>query len=137
MTKWKKVFAFIPLFLWTVMVLFLYFYMVIANGDKHDGEAYIAYFLLLFYLTFPFGSFVFVVFSLFGFGGNSSFNPVVAGLMGIVAIGAFYFQWYVLYPKLRNIILRKWFKENHFIFDFLFFIAMFYLILSIFFGVII
>lgn len=107
MTKWKKIFAFIPLFLWAVMVLFLYFYMVIENGDKHDGEAYIAYFLLLFYLTFPFGSFVFVILSLFGFGGNSSFNPLVAGLMGMVAISAFYFQWYVLCPKLWRYFFKK------------------------------
>ncbi|AOF52313.1 hypothetical protein AC062_0213 [Pasteurellaceae bacterium NI1060] len=39
--------------------------------------------------------------------------------MTIFATFGFYIQWYVLYPKLRKAILRKYFNgsESYFIFD--------------------
>ncbi|OOF88559.1 hypothetical protein BKG94_05305 [Rodentibacter ratti] len=104
MAKWKKLLIFIPLFLMALTVLFLYFHFILAEEIVNPAEAHIGYFLGLLWLTFPLGYLALVIFSLLL---TDFFEPIAVELMGIVAIITFYFQWYVLCPKLWRYFCKK------------------------------
>ncbi|OOF57889.1 hypothetical protein BKK56_00670 [Rodentibacter genomosp. 2] len=104
MAKCKKLLIFIPLFLMVLVVLFLYFHFILTEEIVNPAEAHIGYVLGLLWLTFPLGYPALVIFS---FLLTDFFDPIAVELMGIVAIIAFYFQWYVLCPKLWRYFCKK------------------------------
>lgn len=108
---------YIPMIIWGILVAMLtkHLWNSLANTDNPalEFEAGIFYLGMLMLLSFPLGTisfflcFLVLSFIPLNLPHNVS-NILDAILASVIATTAFYYQWYVLFPKLK----RKFFKEK-------------------------
>ena len=108
-----------PILLWiiTLVVLVCNLFISLFNTDNPtlEFEAYLFYIIILVILSFPLGSFVNLILLIV----YHIINPVLSIkleniifsiLVTIISSISFYYQWYVLFPKLSSKFIK--FKNN-------------------------
>lgn len=109
----------LPIILWIIILVVLVCNLFISlfNTDNPtlEFEAYLFYVTILVILSFPLGSFANLILLIV----YHIINPVLSIeleniifsiLVTIVSSISFYYQWYILFPKLRNRFIK--FKNN-------------------------
>lgn len=100
-----------PILLWIITLIVLVSHLLISvfktDNPTLEVEAYLFYVIILVFLSFPLGSFANLILLI----AYHIINPVLSieleniifsVLITIVSSISFYYQWYVLFPKLRN-----------------------------------
>lgn len=108
-----------PILLWIITLIVLVSHLLISifktDNPTLEFEAYLFYVIILVFLSFPLGSFANLILLI----AYHIINPVLSieleniifsVLITIVSSISFYYQWYVLFPKLRNRFIK--FKNN-------------------------
>lgn len=106
----------IPMIIWGILVAMLanhlWSSLINTNNPTLEFEAYIFYVGILMLLSFPLGTIgLFLCFIVFSFiplnlPHNVS-NILDATLATVIATAAFYYQWYILFPKLKRKFLKR------------------------------
>ncbi|TGY49359.1 hypothetical protein E5343_07115 [Rodentibacter caecimuris] len=108
--KNKKLFI-----LWLIIIVFLLIRLFIninsTDVELYVFEAYILYIGILFLLSFPLGSVFIIIVMLIG----SWLFPNIPNNLSVIIITTssslgFYIQWYKIFPKLKEKILKNFFK---------------------------
>lgn len=102
--------------LWTTLVIYLLFDLnndlSIIYSETLRWEAYLFYFLILMYLSFPLGMFLniifIIIFNLLDLAISIEYlNKIDILITTLCCSIGFYIQWYILFPKLIKFINRR------------------------------
>ncbi|MDG6896222.1 hypothetical protein [Volucribacter amazonae] len=95
--------------IWLVLIVILIFDLIFkvnsANSDFLKWEAHLFYFSALFYLSFPLGSIMIILYSILIDFIDINLSLEIKNIIDVIMIAivstiSFYIQWYILFPKL-------------------------------------
>lgn len=97
------------MFIWLILIVILIFYLIFkvnyTNSDFLKWEAHLFYFSALFYLSFPLGTIMIILYSILIDFINVNLSLEMKNIIDVIMITiastiSFYIQWCILFPKL-------------------------------------